>query len=111
MCKGAKDFALASWVHGLFSLPPLKESKGSSTLTEGVGMKVPTEWADFSILTHLLSLMCDPLKSYPYCSIFSSSHKILSLPEFKHYLKPCIVLENSTIEVFEFPSHVLGCHL
>lgn len=101
VCEGVKDFALASWVHGLFSLPPLKESRGSSTLTEGVGMKVPTEWADFSIL----------MKSYPYCSIFSSSHKILSLPEFKHYLKPCIVLENSTLEVFEFPSHALGCHL
>ena len=70
--ESIKSVVPASWVHGLFLPSSLNRSKRSSTLTEEVRMKFPTEWADFLVLTHYLSLTCDPLKTHLLCFIFSS---------------------------------------
>lgn len=70
--EGIKGVAPASWVHGLFLPSSLNRSKGSSALTEEVRKKFPTEWEDFLVLTHYLSLTCDSLKTYLLCFIFSS---------------------------------------
>ena len=55
--ESIKSIATASWVHGLFLSSSLNRSKRSSTLTEEVRMKFPTEWADFLVLTHYPSLL------------------------------------------------------
>ena len=55
--ESINSVAPASWVHGLFLSSSLNRSKRSSTLTEEVRMKFPTEWADFFVLTHYLSLL------------------------------------------------------
>lgn len=70
--ESIKSIAPISWAHGLFLPSSLNRSKRSSTLTEEVRMKFPTEWADLLVLTHYLSLTCDPLKTYLLCFIFSS---------------------------------------
>lgn len=68
----------------------------------------------FPILAPLLSLTCDLLNSYPHCSISFSYHEIMSLSEFKPYLKQFIIFQNFSLEVFKFPIHApihaLGGH-